>query len=82
MHIFRVGKDVTTPIRYDQGTKTKAIRLVHDHAADYESEWAAISAVAERLGMRETLRKWLRQAEVDQGQAWRTPGMSCKCKDH
>ena len=37
---------------------------------DYASEWEAIRTVAGRLGMNaETLRKWLRQAEVDTGQA-------------
>lgn len=62
------------PVRYDQDTKARAIRLVREHAADYESEWAAISSVAGRLGMSaETLRKWIRQAGVDRGQA---PGVS------
>ena len=56
--------------KYDQETRAKTIRLVREHAADYESEWAAISAVAGRLGMSaETLRKWIRQGEVDAGQA-------------
>ena len=45
-----------------------------EHAAAYESEYAAITAVAGRLGMSaETLRKWIRRAEVDQGQA---PGVT------
>src|ERR1700747_2013137 len=58
------------PVRYDQDTKAKAIRLVREHAGDYPSEYAAITAVARRLGMTpETLRKWIRQAEVDDGQA-------------
>jgi len=58
------------PVKYDEATKAKAIRLVRDHVGDYDSEWAAISAVAGRLGMNaETLRKWIRQAEVDTGQA-------------
>ena len=62
------------PVKYDQDTKAKAVRLVREHAGDYESEWAAISAVAGRMGMSsETLRKWIRQGEVDQGQA---PGLS------
>ena len=62
------------PVRYDQDTKGKAIRLVREHAGDYPSEYAAITAVARRLGMSpETLRKWIRQGEVDQGQA---PGVS------
>src|SRR5436305_13030282 len=58
------------PVRYDQDTKARAIRLVREHAADYPSEYAAITAVARRLGMiPETLRKWIRQAAVDEGQA-------------
>jgi len=48
----------------------RAIRLVREHAGDYPSEYAAITAVAGRLGMTaETLRKWIRQAEVDGGKA-------------
>ena len=58
------------PVRYDQETKAKAIRLVREHAGDYPSEYAAITAVARRLGMTaETLRKWIRQAGIDEGQA-------------
>ena len=57
------------PSRYEADTKAKAVRLVRDHAPDYESEWAAITAVSGRLGMTaETLRKWVRQAERDSGQ--------------
>ena len=62
------------PSRYDASTKAKAIRLVREHAGDYPTEWAAITAVAGRLGMSaETVRKWLRQAEVDAGEA---PGVT------
>jgi transposase len=58
------------PAKYDDATKAKAVRLVVDHRGDYDSEWAAITAVAARLGMTgETLRKWIRQAEVDRGGA-------------
>ena len=58
------------PRRYDENTKARAIRLVVEHAEDYASEWEAIRTVAGRLGMSpETLRKWLRQAEVDAGDA-------------
>ena len=56
------------PNRYDPDIKARAIRLVRDHAGDYDSEWAAVSAIAGRLGMSaETLRKWLRQADADAG---------------
>jgi transposase len=60
--------------RYDASTRAKTIRLVREHAGDYPTQWAAIRAVAGRLGMStETLRKWIRQAEVDEGTA---PGVS------
>ena len=62
------------PVKYDLDTRAKAIRLVREHAGDYPSEYAAISAVARRLGMSaETLRKWIRRAAVDEGQA---PGVT------
>ena len=42
---------------------------------DYASQWAAITAVAQKLGIgtAETLRKWVRRAEVDDG---KRPGLS------
>lgn len=62
------------PAKYDGATKAKAVRLVVDHRDDYDSEWAAITAVSARLGMTaETLRKWVRQAAVDTGE---TEGVS------
>jgi transposase len=62
-------------IKYSAEMKAKAVRLVREHSGDYPSEWAAIGEVARRLGIgsSETLRKWLRQAEVDEGEK---PGMS------
>ena len=58
------------PRKYDENTKARAVSLVVDHAEDYDSEWEAIKTVSSRLGMHpETLRKWLRQAEVDAGDA-------------
>ncbi|RMI27550.1 IS3 family transposase [Nocardia stercoris] len=58
------------PAKYDEATKAKAVRLVVEHRDDYDSEWAAITAVSSRLGMTaETLRKWIRQAAIDTGTA-------------
>jgi hypothetical protein len=31
------------PVRYDQDTKAKAIRLVREHAGDYPSEYTAVA---------------------------------------
>jgi transposase len=56
------------PMKYDAQTRAKAIRLVTEHSEDYASEYEAIKTVAGRLGMNpETLRKWIRQAEIDAG---------------
>jgi transposase len=57
------------PSKYDEQTRVKAVRLVTEHVGDYDSEWAAIKAVSARLGMTsETLRRWVRQAQIDTGQ--------------
>jgi transposase len=64
-----VGKDGAMPSKYDENTKARAVRLVREHRDDYDSEWAAMKAIAGRLGMNtETLRKWVRQAEIDAGE--------------
>jgi transposase len=55
--------------KYSVEMKAKAVRLVREHSGDYPSEWAAIGEIAKRLGIgsSETLRKWVRQAEIDGG---------------
>jgi transposase-like protein len=38
--------------------------MVGDHAADHESQWAAIQSIARKIGCTaETLRRWVREAE-------------------
>lgn len=37
--------------RFDKDMKAKAIRLVREHASDYDSEWAAMKTISSRLGM-------------------------------
>ena len=67
------------PSKYDENTKAKAVRLVREHADDYDSEWAAMCAISARLGMTaETLRKWVRQAEVDAGEAAGVPAATAR----
>jgi transposase len=42
--------------------------MVLDHQAEHESQWAAIVSIAGKIGCTpESLRKWVRQAERDQG---------------
>jgi transposase len=56
------------PKMYDSEFKARAVRMVRDHRADYPSVTAVCFAVAGQLGMsRETLRRWVTQAEVDDG---------------
>jgi transposase-like protein len=42
--------------------------MVFEHEHDYRSQWAAICSIAEKIGCTsETLRRWVRRAERDQG---------------
>lgn len=55
--------------RYPPEVRERAVRLVLEHRHDYPSQWAAISSIAAKCGMTtETLRKWVRRAEVDAGE--------------
>jgi transposase len=46
MNISFVGKVALMPSKYDEQTRVRAVRLVTEHVQDYDSEWAAITAVA------------------------------------
>jgi transposase len=48
--------------------------MVLEHQDEHNSQWAAIGSIAAKIGCTaETLRKWVRQAERDQG---RRPGLT------
>ena len=54
--------------RYSTEVRKRAVRLVFEHEKEYESQWAVINSIAGKIGCSaETLRKWVRQAERDQG---------------
>lgn len=54
--------------RYPQEVRERAVRMVFEHAPEYESQWAAIRSISDKFGMTsETLRTWVRRAETDEG---------------
>ena len=57
------------PKRIPEETKQRAIRLVLDHLDEYPNLTAACETVSARLGFgAESLRRWVRQVQVDGGE--------------
>ena len=56
-------------VRYPQELRERAVRLVAESRPDHATEWEAMRSVATKLGIgsTETVRKWVRKAEVDDG---------------
>lgn len=56
------------PKQIDPELKARAVRLVNDHAGEYQSVTAASAAVAKQLGLgKESVRRWVVQSQVDAG---------------
>ena len=57
-----------TSARYSPEVRARAVRMVLEHQGDYASQWSAIVSIAAKIGCTgETLRRWVRQGERDQG---------------
>ncbi|MYS87995.1 transposase [Streptomyces sp. SID5474] len=58
------------PSTYPPELRKRAVRMVAEVRGDYPTESTAMHAVCEKLGIGsyETLRKWVRQDQVDGGQ--------------
>lgn len=58
-----------TSRRYPPELRERAVRMVAEVRVERESQWAAMSRVAQLLGVKmpETVRQWVRQAQVDTG---------------
>jgi len=62
------------PKKIDDELRARAVHLVTEHLAEYPSVTAASAAVAKQVGVgRESVRRWVIQAQVDGGQR---PGAS------
>jgi transposase len=56
------------PKKINPEVKARAVRLVTEHRQEYPSVTAAAEAVSKQLGLgRETVRRWMVQADVDAG---------------
>jgi transposase len=59
---------MTKSKKYSPEVRDRAVRMVFEHEREYESQWAAIVSIAQKIGCSgETLRNWVRRAERDQG---------------
>ncbi len=57
------------PKKIDPEVQARAVRLVADHLSEYSSLTAASVVVAKQVGVgRETVRRWVVQAQIDGGQ--------------
>ena len=59
---------MSTSNRFSPEVRERAVRMVHEHRDEYDSQWAVIRSVAEKVGCSaEALRGWVRRADVDAG---------------
>jgi transposase len=57
------------PKKIDEQLKERAVRLVTEHQQEYPNLTMACAAVARQVGVgKESVRRWVRQAEVDRGE--------------
>jgi transposase len=57
------------PKQFSPEFRQRALRMLEESVPEHDTEWAAITHVASRLGVGpETLRKWRRRQEIDAGE--------------
>jgi transposase len=58
-----------TSKRYTAEVRQRAVRLVAEQREQHGSQWAAIQSIAGKIGCTsESLRRWVQQAERDEGE--------------
>lgn len=61
-------KEQRRPGRYPAQMREQAVRMVFEAEQQHGSQWRAIQSVAEKLPpTAETIRNWVRRAEIDEG---------------
>lgn len=59
---------MNTARRYSREVRERAVRMVLEQQQEYSSQWATILSISAKIGCTaETLRRWVRQVERDQG---------------
>jgi transposase-like protein len=54
---------------YSPEVRERAVRMVFEHRAEHESQWAAVVSIAGKIGCTaQTLHTWVRRHERDTGQ--------------
>ncbi|MCK1610524.1 MULTISPECIES: IS3 family transposase [unclassified Bradyrhizobium] len=58
-----------TTNKFSPEVRTRAVRMVLDHASEHPSRWTAVMSIAAKIGCTpQTLHDWVKKAEIDSGQ--------------